>query len=170
MRFIVYNLEGARIQDLFGIAEHKLIAGGLDTVTIRTAQNFVQKNYRILYMDPKTGKWYEFIAASPEDNHGPEGITYTIYAENSLIGITGWIEDRRAYGDEETPGVSADFALSIALAGTGWSGEAENFDPQKINFYHVTPYEAIKKIIDTFKAEIETEIVVEQINYPKTPS
>lgn len=161
MRFIVYNLKGERIQDLFGIAEHKLIAGGLDTMTIRTVQNFVQKNYRILYMDPKTGKWYEFIAASPEDNHGPEGITYTIYAENSLIGITGWIEDRRAYGDEETPGVSADFALSIALAGTGWSGEAENFDPQKINFYHVTPYEAIKKIVETFKAEIETEIVVE---------
>ena len=161
MKCEVYNLQGERIQNLHGKATHHQVAGGLDTMEIETSDSFLKKGYRLLYQD-RTGKFFEFIVSTIEEVHDKEGISYSVYAENSLVELrtVKIIMDRRGLNS------TAGEAVGIITQDTDWSGSAEDLGRADFNFYHVTPMEALSDTLKVFGGEFETRITVEglQIN------
>lgn len=155
MRFIVLDLQGERIQNLFGRASHHFIAGGIDTLTVETQDEHIRKGFRLLYQDKMMKKWYEFVTSSIEEVHTMEGITREIYAENSITDLRGhFILDRRGIKDT---GASA---IAKLTEGTHWDGYSDDVGRANYNFYRETSFDALSKTIEAFSCEMETEIQV----------
>lgn len=157
MKFLAYNLAGERLQNLEGTAAHHFVAGGLDTLTVTTAENNVRKNYRLMYQNKQTGRWYEFIVASVDETHDASGVTYEIYAENSLIDLKSYdpILDRR--GD----GKGMQEALEWITLETDWRFESDIPGNAGWNFYRISRWDALSEVLKAFGAEFETKITVE---------
>lgn len=163
MKCAVYNHQGERIQNLHGKATHHQVAGGLDTMEIETSDSFLKKGYRLLYRD-RYGKFFEFIVSTIEELHDNEGISYNVYAENSLVELrtAKIIMDRRGLNS------TAGEAVRIIAQDTDWSVSAEDLGRADFNFYHVTPMEALSDTLKIFGGEFETRITVEGLHISRS--
>lgn len=156
MRFIVLNLKGERAKNQKGKSVHKKPLGKLDSIEIDAVELNVKKGYRLLYQDKVTKRWYEFVVTAIDEGHDESGVSYNIYAENSLIDLDGvFIGDRRGVN------VSGSVAIEKVTDGTHWQGFSEDIGSGTFNFYRTSAYEALGSVLKAFPGvEFETRIEV----------
>lgn len=155
MKFIVLNRNEKRIRNIETFNTiRKVKVSALDTIEFDTYADFLEKYYRILYKD-SLGLWHEYLVLSIERIHDENGIYYHVYLENSLTELRGdFIEDLRASNS------SAQNALDKLLSVTRWKGEVSGINPSTTNFYRISAFEGLSKLLTDFGGEITTKIEV----------
>lgn len=155
MKFIVLNRNEKRIRNIETFNTiRKVKVSALDTIEFDTYADFLEKYYRILYKD-SLGLWHEYLVLSIERIHDENGIYYHVYLENSLTELRGdFIEDLRASNS------SAQNALDKLLSVTRWKGEVSGINPSTTNFYRISAFEGLSKLLIDFGGEITTKIEV----------
>lgn len=155
MKFIVLNRDEKRIRNLESFnTERKVKVNALDTLEFDTYDDFLEKYFRLLYKD-NLGLWHEYLVSSIERIHDEKRIYYHVYLENSLTELRGdFIEDLRA---SNSPAQSA---LDKLLSVTRWKGEVSNINSSTTNFYRISAFEGLNKLLEDFGGEIITRIDV----------
>jgi len=128
---------------------------GEDTLTIKTRDGAVEKNFRILY-PAKTGDWKEYIVKEIYENNDHFGLEKELYCESSFYETLGdFIEDRKPRNATATE------ALSIALEPTRWAlGTVHDLGLRSTNFYRASCKECVHKIAEVWAGEIQTRVTV----------
>lgn len=100
--------------------------------------------------------WQLFEIKRIVDLHG-DGLIKTVFCEHAYYELLDdFIEDIRPYD------VSAQFALTQALAGTRWQpGDVADLGINSTNYYYESVLSAIQKVADTWKGELQFRVVVE---------
>lgn len=155
MKFIVLNRDEKRIRNLESFnTKRKVKVNALDTLEFDTYDDFLEKYFRLLYKD-NLGLWHEYLVSSIERIHDEKRIYYHVYLENSLTELRGdFIEDLRA---SNSPAQSA---LDKLLSVTRWKGEVSNINSSTTNFYRISAFEGLNKLLEDFGGEIITRIDV----------
>ena len=146
----IHNIEAAR-------AKRRQSINGEHTLEFETQDMAIEESHRIIYREPITKRWREFIVTEIDDAHDQTGITRTVYAEDSFYETIGdFIEDRRFRN------ATATAALSAALEYSRWEvGQVDDLGLGTTNFYRESVKEAVqKKILETWHAEFDTRIEV----------
>lgn len=159
MKFIVLNLLEERLQNINTFnTKRKAKLNSLDIIEFDTFDEILNKYYRLLYKD-NYGSWHEYIISSIEMTHSDEGIVYHIFAENSLVEIRGdYIDDLRIINS------TAKSALTKALSSSRWNEKTSFNKTSTTNFYKITAFDSLNKILNDFGGEIDTEILVSGSN------
>lgn len=138
----------------------KIELNGEDSITITTTQPIAKGN-RILWQDGR-GYWHEFVASSIEETHDDTGRPISVvWCESSLCELRG------DYVVNKRPGVSSggvleSVALGQALEGTRWTaGTCEPATLAGASLYHVSAWDALSTIIETWGGEIDPYITVD---------
>lgn len=155
MNFIVLDRNEKRIRNLESFnTKRKVKVNALDTLEFNTYDDFLEKYFRLLYKD-NLGLWHEYLVSSIERIHDEKRIYYHVYLENSLTELRGdFIEDLRA---SNSPAQSA---LDKLLSVTRWKGEVSNINSSTTNFYRISAFEGLNKLLEDFGGEIITRIDV----------
>lgn len=155
MNFIVLDRNEKRIRNLESFnTKRKVKVNALDTLEFDTYDDFLEKYFRLLYKD-NLGLWHEYLVSSIERIHDEKRIYYHVYLENSLTELRGdFIEDLRA---SNSPAQSA---LDKLLSVTRWKGEVSNINSSTTNFYRISAFEGLNKLLEDFGGEIITRIDV----------
>ncbi|MFM1581408.1 phage tail spike protein [Helcococcus bovis] len=155
MKFIVLNRNEERTNNLNAFnVKRKEVINGLDSITFETFDNFLEKYFKLLYKDQE-GLWHEYIVSSIDRIHDEKGVYYQVFLENSLTEIRGdFIEDLRARNS------SAKNALDRLLSVTRWKSEVSKTTIGTTNYYRISAFEALSKLLKDFGGEISTKITV----------
>lgn len=157
MRFTVFDRWGKQVGVVGDVIEavHRDELNGEDSLTLLMPSCDLAKGQRIVWRD-KMGIWHEHTVNDVKDTHADGELYATVYCESSIAELlTDYIEELRPYG------VTAQSALQKALAGTRWSvGTVDVAGTASASFYHISPREAIAKIIENWGGELSVTIEV----------
>lgn len=155
MKFIVLDRDENRIKNVTTFStRRKVKINSLDNIEFDTYDDFLEKYFRLLYKDD-LGKWHEYIISSIEMIHDESGIKYHVFAENSLVEIRGdFLDDLRAINS------TAKDAVDKLLYNSRWRSKVESTKISTTNFYRITAFEGLNKLLSDFGGEIDTEIKV----------
>lgn len=155
MRIIVLNNKEKRQKDLYAINPvRKSAAGILDTLTFTTVDSHIAKYNRLLFRDG-FGQWHEYIVIGISQYHDENGISFEVYAENSLTELKGeFIEDSRIIDG------TAELAVQKALQHSRWEYQVDNLGIQTLNFYRCSAWDALSQISKAWKCEFDTKIEI----------
>lgn len=120
-----------------------------------TTPDKVSKRERLIFQDP-SGLWHEFIIQGVTLTHGPNGILYQVFAEDSFYETLGdFINDIRPTN------TSASSALSQVLASTRWSlGMVDSLGLNSTRLFRTNAKSAIQTIATVWGGEVNTRIEV----------
>lgn len=119
------------------------------------AQHVIEGNFVAFRDVDEDFQMFEIVRI--EDDRNETGPIKLAFCENVALELLDEvIEDKRPYG------VSAQFALMVALEGTRWSvGEVSNLGLNSCNFYYESVLSAIQKILNTWGGEVRFRIRIE---------
>ena len=160
-RLTVFDRFGSYVTDLdpadvFAATRHAVI-NGEDSLSVSTTARLA-KGQRVVWRDGQ-GLWHEHVVAGGDEAHG-EGRAEvgTYYCESS------WSELRTApLVIDRRPGlqspVTARAALESALDGTRWVvGEVDVGTLAGTSWYHVSPWDAVKDVVEVWGGELRADI------------
>ena len=162
-RLAVFDRFGSYIGDLaendvFEATRHA-VENGEDSLTVSTTA-YLTKGQRILYRDTML-RWHEHIVAGGDEAHDSgRSAVGEYYCECS------WAELRTApLIIDKRPGqsapVQASAALAAALEGTRWQvGEVDVTTLASARWYHVSPWEAVVSVVETWGGYLRADIEV----------
>lgn len=148
-------------QDMLLDATRKIELNGEDSITLTTTQPIAKGN-RILWQDGQ-GYWHEFVVSSIEETHDNSGEPVSVvWCESSLCELRGdYIVNKRP--GVSSGGVLESVALEQALDGTRWTaGTCEPTALSGASLYHVSVFDALSTIIETWGGEIDPYITVDE--------
>ena len=137
--------------------KRRQVINGDHTLEFATLDMGVEEGHRVIYREPITNRWREYIITDIDDLHDGNGIGKLVYAEDSFYETIGdWIDDRRLNNTTATA------ALQAALDTTRWEvGEVDDLGLGSTNYYRENPKEAIqKKLLKAWGGEFDTRIEV----------
>lgn len=131
---------------------------GEDSLTISTTAH-LGKGDRVLLQDDAL-VWHEYIVDAPDELHEQGAPVGTYECESSLIELQGdYVEDKRP--GVQTP-VAAGVALEAALSGSSWGvGTVSVGTTGGASLYHVSAWDAVKKVVEVWGGEIRADIQVD---------
>ena len=138
-------------------ARRRQVVNGEHTLEFETQDMAIEEGHRIIYREPVTNRWREFIVTDVDDAHDRRGLGATVYAEDSFYETLGdWINDRRLYNTTATA------ALQAALDTTRWEvGHVDDLGIASTNYYRENPKEAVqKKLLKAWGGKFDTRIEV----------
>ena len=145
-------------QDVFSATRHA-VENGEDSLVISTTA-FLAKGQRVLHRDAML-RWHEHIVAGGDEAHDSgRSAVGEYYCECS------WAELRTApLIIDKRPGqsapVQASAALAAALEGTRWQvGEVDVTTLASARWYHVSPWEAVVSVVETWGGYLRADIEV----------
>lgn len=162
-RLAVFDRFGSYIGDLaesdvFEATRHA-VENGEDSLTVSTTA-YLAKGQRILHRDAML-RWHEHIVAGGDEAHDSgRSAVGEYYCECS------WAELRTApLIIDKRPGqnapVQASAALAAALEGTRWQvGEVDVTTLASARWYHVSPWEAVVSVVETWGGYLRADIEV----------
>lgn len=157
MKLLLFNREEDYIGNIKYVvsATHPEELNGEDLLEITTLDNRIEKGYRIIYRDIY-GYWKEFIVKGIEEIHNLDGKINYVYCESSFYETIGdYVEDKRPQN------TTASVALLSALESTRWTaGIVDDLGINSTNFYHISAKESVQKIVETWKGELRTRVIV----------
>ncbi len=157
MRFLLFDKDEQYIDSLQGVsyARHWEEINGEDTLTIKTRDAEVRKNFRILYQT-QAGYFKEFIVKEIAEIHGYYGLEKELYCESSFYETLGdFIDDKRPQD------VTATAAMIIALEPTRWQvGTVHDLGLRSTNFYRMSCKECVHRIAEVWQGEIQARVTV----------
>lgn len=137
-------------------AIHTEELNGQNVLDIELVDPDLLKGHRLLYRD-KSAKWHEFIVKEVETYRQTAGARQRVFCEASIYELWGdYIHDKRPYN------VTATAALMDALEPTRWEvGIVDDLGIGSTNFYHISAKQAIDLILQEWKGELRTRIMVD---------
>ncbi len=157
MRFLLFDKDEQYIDSLQDVsyARHWEEINGEDTLTIKTRDAEVRKNFRILYQT-QAGYFKEFIVKEIAEIHGYYGLEKELYCESSFYETLGdFIDDKRPQD------VTATAAMIIALEPTRWQvGTVHDLGLRSTNFYRMSCKECMQRIAEVWGGEIQARVEV----------
>ena len=157
MRFLLFDKDEQYIDSLQGVsyARHWEEINGEDTLTIKTRDTEVRKNFRVLYQT-QAGYFKEFIVKEIAEIHGYYGLEKELYCESSFYETLGdFIDDKRPQD------VTATAAMIIALEPTRWQvGTVHDLGLRSTNFYRMSCKECMQRIAEVWGGEIQARVEV----------
>lgn len=138
-------------------ARRRQVVNGEHTLEFETQDMAIEEGHRIIYREPVTNRWREFIVTDVDDAHDRRGLGATVYAEDSFYETIGdWINDRRLNNTTATA------ALQAALDATRWEvGHVDDLGISSTNYYRENPKEAVqKKLLKAWGGKFDTRIEV----------
>lgn len=157
MRFLLFNKDEEYVSTITdaSYAHHFEEINGEDTLTIKTRDGVVEKNFRILY-PAKTGIWKEYIVKEIFESNDHFGLEKELYCESSFYETLGdFIDDRKPRNATATE------ALSIVLEPTRWElGTVHDLGLRSTTFYRASCKECVHKIAEVWAGEIQTRVTV----------
>lgn len=138
-------------------ARRRQVVNGEHTLEFETQDMAIEEGHRIIYREPVTNRWREFIVTDVDDAHDRRGLGATVYAEDSFYETLGdWINDRRLNNTTATA------ALQAALDTTRWEvGHVDDLGIASTNYYRENPKEAVqKKLLKAWGGKFDTRIEV----------
>ena len=156
--FWVYDRWGAQKGTVTDLTEaiHIDELNGEDSLTLVMPTCELVKGDRIVWRDAWDA-WHEHIVTRVGTIHSQGIVQDTVYCENSLSELhTDHIDDLRPYN------VTASVALQRALSVTKWAvGTVTVTSSGSTNFYHISAFDAVKKVLDEWGGEYSTTISVD---------
>lgn len=120
------------------------------------AAGYVVEGNLVAIEDPE-GDYQLFQIVRVEESRADGPPIKTAFCEHAALELLDEIiEDKRPYG------VSAQFALMVALEGTRWQvGQVDNLGQNSVNFYYESVLSAIQKILNTWGGEVRYRVTIE---------
>lgn len=137
--------------------KRRQVINGDHTLEFATLDMSIEEGHRVIYREPVTNRWREYIVTDIDDLHDGNGVGKLVYAEDSFYETIGdWIDDRRLNNTTATA------ALMAALDTTRWEvGQVDDLGLASTNYYRENPKEAIqKKLLKAWGGEFDTRIEV----------
>lgn len=117
---------------------------------------YVVEGNLVAIEDPE-GDYQLFQIMRVEESRADGPPVKTAFCEHAALELLDEIiEDKRPYG------VSAQYALMVALEGTRWQvGQVDNLGQNSVNFYYESVLSAIQKILNTWGGEVRYRVTIE---------
>ncbi len=157
MRFMLFDRNEVftgYLKDVLSARHSEEING--ENVLELTTLDAIEKSQRIVYEDNQ-GYWHEFIVKGIDEVHeSDDAVTRSVFAESSFYETIGdYVEDKRPTN------VPANIALENALLTTRWEvGIVDDLGLNSTNFYHISAKEAVQKVVEVWKGELRTRVVL----------
>lgn len=120
------------------------------------AAGYVVEGNLVAIEDPE-GDYQLFQVTRVEESRSDGPPIKTAFCEHAALELLDEIiEDKRPYG------VSAQYALMVALEGTRWQvGQVDNLGQNSVNFYYESVLSAVQKILNTWGGEVRYRVTIE---------
>lgn len=155
--FYVFDRWGKQVGTIVSPLEavHKDVLNGEDSLTLTITGTELDKGQRIVWRD-KFQRWHEHTVSDVKVVHSNGELYETAYCENSIAELlTDYLVE------VEPRGVTSTAALERALGESRWQiGTVQPTGTHDFSWYHISAYEAVTDIVETFGAELTTTIEV----------